>query len=450
MKIKIFFVMLIIMVSLVSAGNYGEGIYGAGVYVGENITTPETPTPTPSPTQESPSSSGGSSCIYDWQCTDWFPTPCPESGIQERICANKGTCTGTKNIPNQTQSCKYAGPTEPLFDIFLTIPSESRKVCSENKINANIMLKNYGKIELLNAYMTYWIINENNTLIVELKDTRAVKNTKEFKIELQIPESTPKGTYRLYAQINYEENKTAVAGNSFEIIQKENCISQPLKKEPKQIYMKWSLTIIIILLLLIFLIKMFKTKFKIIRKRSKKEKTPYQYKRKIRENLKKIKSKNYLIIFLATILTGILLIKKDNITGFVVNNLINKENNWNAISLILIMGILGLLTFLSRNKIKISIEQTKEKIKNKYPKDSIRGLIKKKVYTEEAEYLGIVKEINLNKYKISDLKIKLNKKQKYGIKGIIIEYKEVKGVGDIVIVNQKILEDLKRSEEQKL
>ena len=114
------------------------------------------------------------------------------------------------------------------------------------------------------------------------------------------------------------------------------------------------------------------------------------------------------------------------------------------------MGILGLLTFLSRNKIKISIEQTKEKIKNKYPKDSIRGLIKKKVYTEEAEYLGIVKEINLNKYKISDLKIKLNKKQKYGIKGIIIEYKEVKGVGDIVIVNQKILEDLKRSEEQKL
>ena len=47
------------------------------------------------------------------------------------------------------------------------------------------MLKNYGKIELLDAYMTYWIINENNTLIVELKDTRAVKNTKEFKMHVK-------------------------------------------------------------------------------------------------------------------------------------------------------------------------------------------------------------------------------------------------------------------------
>ena len=104
---------VLLVIPLIHAGDYGSGAYSTGVYsIGEAPATPTTP----------PNGGGGTpSCTYDWQCTNWFPAECPESGIQERICANKGTCTGTLGMPNQTRICIYEGPTEPLFDIFLIL-----------------------------------------------------------------------------------------------------------------------------------------------------------------------------------------------------------------------------------------------------------------------------------------------------------------------------------------
>ena len=67
---------------------------------------------------------GGGGCTYDWVCSDWYPEPCPQNGIQSRVCVNKGTCSGTLGIPSQTRNCTPAilGPAEPLFDIFAKIP----------------------------------------------------------------------------------------------------------------------------------------------------------------------------------------------------------------------------------------------------------------------------------------------------------------------------------------
>jgi hypothetical protein len=45
--------------------------------------------------------------------------------------------------------------------------------------------------------------------------------------------------------------------------------------------------------------------------------------------------------------------------------------------------MLGLLAILYRNKTKVFIEKAKERIKTKSPKNSIKGLIKKKVYTDD-------------------------------------------------------------------
>ncbi len=135
---------------------------------------------------------------------------------------NKGTCTGTSGMPVQNQSCIYEHG-EPLFDIFLTIPPESREMCAGRKISANINLENYGKIELLDAFMTYWIVDENNKLVSELKDTRSVSNGINFNVSMKIPGSTISGTYKLYAQITYSGNKTAAAGESFEILDGESC-----------------------------------------------------------------------------------------------------------------------------------------------------------------------------------------------------------------------------------
>jgi len=202
------FVFFVISINFSSAESYGSGTYGGGPY-GTGIAAPAI-------------TSGGGGCSYNWDCTNWFPSECPVSGIQERICANRGTCTGTTGMPNQTQFCVYEHK-EPLFDIFLTLYEQSKEICPGEKIKANIKLENYGKVELLDAFMTYWIIDENNKLIFELKDTRNIADKLDFDIVLKIPKSTPEGVYRLYAQMTYSGNKTAVAGESFTIMEKNSC-----------------------------------------------------------------------------------------------------------------------------------------------------------------------------------------------------------------------------------
>jgi len=96
-------------------------------------------------------------------------------------------------------------------------------MCAGGKINANVKLENYGKIELLDAFMTYWIIDKNNSLISEVKDTRSVIDKTDFDILIKVPKSTSSGTYRLYVQITYLENKTAIAGESFEVMEENYC-----------------------------------------------------------------------------------------------------------------------------------------------------------------------------------------------------------------------------------
>jgi hypothetical protein len=208
----LFVILSISLISLISAGNYGAGRYGIGVFnIGEVPVVPP-----------SGGGGGGVSCTYNWNCTNWFPAECPVQGIQERVCANKGTCSGLVGMPDETRTCIYEHK-EPLFDVFLTIPQQYEKICAGNKIKANIKLENYGKIELLDAFMTYWIIDKNNTLISESKDTRNVADKLNFDVSINVPDLTPIGTYRLYAQITYSENKTAVAGGTFEIVEKDYC-----------------------------------------------------------------------------------------------------------------------------------------------------------------------------------------------------------------------------------
>jgi len=454
-KKLIFLALILVLIPLVLAGNYGEGVYGSGIY-GGNVT--------PSlycgdgicnngedcsscsadcgtcPVTESPGGSGGggsSACTYDWQCTEWFPSICPESEIQERICVNKGDCTGTKGIPNQTRTCDYLGPSEPLFDIYLSLGDKYKELCSGEKIKANVKLENYAKVELLDAFMTYWIIDENNKLITEYKDTRAVEKETSFNIELKLPNSASKGKYRLYAEITYSGNKTAVAGETFEILSEEECKSFILKSF-NWIYLVYIVAGIVAILIVLILIRFFK-RFRITRRRARKPKTHKEYKSKIKQNLKRIKGKSFLIILAGLALIGSFFIGGKNMTGFVVGSASAINNNWSLFGFILIIGVLGLLTFTYRKKIAEKIETRK---RDKHPKNSLKGLIKKKVYCEGGNRIGKVEEVLLGENKIDSLKIKLNKKQKFKIRGIIVKYREVKSVGHIVIVDEKILEKL--------
>ncbi len=265
-------ILILLIIPLVYAGNYGAGAYGSGDYnVGEASATPSTETP----------SGGGGSCVYDWQCTNWFPSECPESGIQERVCANKGTCSGTAGMPNQTQTCEYTGPTEPLFDIFVNILQQ--EACAGGKIKAEVNLINLGKAEVLDAFMTYWVINENNTLISELKDTRRIKDKETFNIEMKIPKSASEGTYRLYAQIDYE-NKTAVAGESFEVVGGAYCEIYPSITE----YGYFILIAIMFVIIIILIVLVIKRKFKGKKKEDKAINIPKVKKEKKKELAKKL------------------------------------------------------------------------------------------------------------------------------------------------------------------
>ena len=136
-------------------------------------------------------------------------------------------------------------------------------------------------------------------------------------------------------------------------------------------------------------------------------------------------------------LAGLLFIRGNSMTGFVIGSASVVGNNWNILVFVLIIGMLGLLVFVYRKKI---IEKIETKRMNKHSKDSLRGLIKKKVYTEEGKYLGKVDEVILGKNKIDSLRIKLEKRQK--VKGIVVKYQDVKSIGHIVIVDGEILEKL--------
>jgi len=133
-----------------------------------------------------------------------------------------------------------------------------------------------------------------------------------------------------------------------------------------------------------------------------------------------------------------------NILGRVISELSPINNKISLVSLIVLLVII--LLILLRKKIiliyKRIIEFLSEIInKNKkYPSSSIKGLINKKVYSNSGHYMGKVKDVILGENKIESLKIKIHKKHKFKSKGVIINYKQVKSVSEVVIVSEKVLE----------
>jgi len=131
------------------------------------------------------------------------------------------------------------------------------------------------------------------------------------------------------------------------------------------------------------------------------------------------------------------------ITGLAVNNIFS-INGFN-LSFIFIIGILGFLIFLNKKQIKdlyVSFTMfSKKQIKGFHV--SLALLKKKKVYTGSGDYIGKVEDVILGKNKINSLKIKLDnkvkKKNKIKFRGIIVKYKQVKGVGHILIIKEGIL-----------
>lgn len=183
----------------------------------------------PSVPSEVPSApaAAGAACTYDWVCSEWYPEPCPSEGIQKRVCVNRGTCTGTVGMPSLIRTCtpEFIPPSEPLFDIFLKIPFGKKWISRGDTIEAQIELINVGNITTIDVFFKYWIVDENNRLIFERQETRAIGERERFSVWFPISEDIKPGIYKIYVHITYD-SKVALAGDSFEVFESRFLITR--------------------------------------------------------------------------------------------------------------------------------------------------------------------------------------------------------------------------------
>ena len=170
------------------------------------------------------------------------------------------------------------------------------------------------------------------------------------------------------------------------------------------------------------------------------EKTYHVERERLLQRVKDVFSKKTMsIIFLSISLITLIrfLTINKRITGYALEEPITGSSG-SFIYIILLVGSLGLLAFIHRQKIKIGISKIKEKYSKKYPANSIKGVMNKKVYTDSGDYIGTVREIILEKNKIYGLKIKLDKKR-FSMKGIIVKWKYIASCGEIVTIKSELL-----------
>jgi len=137
--------------------------------------------------------------------------------------------------------------------------------------------------------------------------------------------------------------------------------------------------------------------------------------------------------------------EKTGITGRIINNLpdlfsFEKGTTltfWIIIPIFVLLIILRKKLALVYKKIAKSLSRMSSKYE-KYSHNSIKGLVNKKVYSERGDYIGRIKDVVLGENKIDSIKIKIDKKHKFKVKGIIIEWKQVVNCGEIMIINLEL------------
>src|SRR3990167_1525266 len=126
-----------------------------------------------------------------------------------------------------------------------------------------------------------------------------------------------------------------------------------------------------------------------------------------------------------------------------INNFPEKiPTNWNYLwpfTIILLFFLGCIFIFKFRKKINNLIND----LGREYDNNSVNGLINKKAYTDEGHHVGNVVEVILYMNKIHSLKVKLDNRHKFVTKGIIVNYRDVKSIGRIVIVDNSILVNLR-------
>ena len=464
---------------------YSNSSTGAIASVVDYFELTEQTTPVTSP----PSGDGGrgsstttileKTCNYNWDCTPW--SICSD-GKQKRKCKNIGTCNGTESKPIEEMQCS-----EALFDV--TLKFKEIGLTQNETLKFNIDLIETKGVEKIDVHAKYSIIDINNNEIFSQIETLAIQGNLTY--EKEINEVRLKdGQYILRIDILYGNLQRASAEQSFRIKNGEIEIAESLSRtQETNIFILVGIVIIllIIILLIIYIwFKRFLTKFNRLEKNSLEQelekgvkfvgagktneaRLAYDNIKKIYDSDKKAYREMYprimefynkilksrpLIGFIGFIGIIVLIFSllKLNITGSAIGSI--KSYNWGVILIPIIASIIILLIILRKRFTLIYkkiIEFLSEIInKNKkYASNSIKGLINKKVYSESGNYIGKVKDVILGENKIESLKIKVDRKHNFKTKGMIIDYKQVKSAGEVIIIIDKSFEYLENHKNKK-
>jgi hypothetical protein len=221
--------------------------------------------------------------------------------------------------------------------------------------------------EIQNNSTTITISSNPLTFNLSINETKKVDfdNNGFYDISVLLKNITGNTYYRraeVYIKsINEEiQNQSNTKEQDNNINDEENQQEKEIKETSSEIikdnkFIIYGIIGLVAILLILLIIRLFKSKFKIIKKKSK-PKTHREYKNKIKNKLKKIRGRTFWIILFGFMLIGILFIGGNSMTGFVVGSANAINNNWSIFGFILVIGMLGLLIFTYRKKIAERME----------------------------------------------------------------------------------------------
>ena len=367
---------------------------------------------------------------------------------------------------------KITGQTiiENFMDVSIKV-SEDYKIINpnqNNKILVEITFLNLGTEEIKDTIFTYCVYNNNNLVGECIKETVTVQTKVQLIKRISLPSDIEEGTYSVIVKVDYN-NETEESQDIFEVKNKQE--SKPriynfrITKSYLIIGLLGLISVLILILVLVFTIKrkIIHQKIKDIaydllhlRELKKKgeisEKTYDSERDRLLQRISGIlngKPMSIILLGIGTIsFLGIFNFSK-NITGYVIGESTQNSIATKLIYFISLIGAFSLLMFIHKQKLKKGVERIHEKVKKKYPTNSIKGLTNKKVYSECGDYIGQVKEIILGENKIDSWLIKLDQKimKKIKKKDILVTHKHIIGIGHIIIIDNQVYTHLEKFKE---
>jgi len=363
-------------------------------------------------------------CAYNWDCTPWGVC---SDGRQTRECKNIGTCTGIENKPIEEMNCS-----EVLFDVVLKL--KDIKLTENGSLLFKVNLTEKIGVEKIDVHIKYSIINDDNYEIFGQIETKAVYEDLYYEKEIGEIDLVD-GEYILRVDVLYGNLQRAFVEQRFEVRDGELFFLSESGWVVSKLLIIFGILIFVgILIAFVFV--------GLVGERKREGDSSIVHLGGVGRGLKRVGVENKLVIIFVLVVLGFLFVIRKSITGFIIGDLVVWRSGWLVFIVAIIVIVLS--AFLFRNRIKVFIVSFIGRIKPKYSKGSISGLIRKKVYTAEGDYVGRVIGVVLGDGVIDSLEIRLKKRKEISVKGIVVKYKEVKGVGRVVIIDGRVLEKVSK------